>query len=262
MNQPPDTAGNYEIALANAAKGYVSIPLLPGTKIPAVKWKEWQTTMPTPELYRRWFQGTRNNIAIITTGLVIFDCDDAALAGLVLEQCGDTPFKLRTPRGGIHLGYRARKGVRVGNHVKIKGKPIDIRAENGLELQPFSVTERGAYEWLGAGLIPKSELPVARVGWTRVRVRRRAVQVVIDDGDSTVRRAAAYVAKMDAAVAGQGGHNKTFRVTCRLVHPAPRGFGLSPDQAWPILLAYNARCSPEWPERELRHKLDDALKKR
>src|SRR4051794_30987366 len=34
MAEEPATSGNYEIALANAEKGYVSIPLLPGTKIP------------------------------------------------------------------------------------------------------------------------------------------------------------------------------------------------------------------------------------
>src|SRR5207253_2693300 len=52
MAEQPATSGNYAIALANAEKGYVSIPLLPGTKIPAVKWKRFQTEKPSPELYR------------------------------------------------------------------------------------------------------------------------------------------------------------------------------------------------------------------
>jgi hypothetical protein len=214
--------------------------------------------MPTPELYRRWFQGTRNNLAVITTGLVIFDCDDASLAELVIEMCGDTPFKLRTPRGGIHLGYRARKGVRVGNHVKVKGKPIDIRAENGLEVQPPSETEHGAYVWLGPGLIPKSELPVAKVGWTRKQVRRKAREVIVDDPSSMVRRARAYVAKIEPAISGQRGHDRTFRCCCAMVQK----FGLSFEQAWPLLLEWNERCQPPWSERELRHKLEDALKRR
>jgi len=160
MAEEPATSGNYAIALANAEKGYVSIPLLPGTKIPAVKWKRFQTEKPSPELYRAWFLGTRNNLAIITTGLVIFDCDHPEKVERVLQECGDTPYKLRTPRGGMHLGYRARKGVVVGNHVRIRGLPIDIRAENGLALQPPSRTEQGAYEWLGSGLFPVSRLPV------------------------------------------------------------------------------------------------------
>ena len=110
METRPDSTGNYERALTNAEIGYVSVPCRPGTKIPLVKWKPLQTQPPTAEQYRAWFQATRNNIAIITTGLVVFDCDDPALADLVVEHCGDTPCKVRTPRGGIHLLYRRGPG--------------------------------------------------------------------------------------------------------------------------------------------------------
>ena len=67
-------------------------------------------------------------------------------------------------------------------------------------------------------------------------------------------RAARYVARMPAAVSGQGGHRATFAVAVALVH----GFALGEAEAWEILCAYNARCSPPWSERELRHKLASA----
>jgi hypothetical protein len=262
METRPDSTGNYERALANAEMGYVSVPCRPGTKVPLVKWKTLQTEPPTTEQYREWFQATRNNIAIITTGLVVFDCDDPALADLVVEHCGDTPCKVRTPRGGIHLLYRARAGVVVGNHVKIHGRPLDLRAENGLELQPCSATEHGAYTWLGEGLRPRSELPVARIGWTRQRIRRRAGRTALAEGlaDSSeaCRRARAYLARVEGAVSGEGGHNATFRAACILTQRFSLGFA----EAWPLLLEWNERCSPPWSEPELRHKLDDALKKR
>src|SRR5436305_2103968 len=108
MNKQHDT---YEIALSNREKGVVSIPILPGTKVPAVKWKRWQKEMPSEEQLRAWFLGTRNNIAIVTTGMVVFDVDDAEKAALVIEKCGETPHRLRTPSGGLHLAYRKRKGV-------------------------------------------------------------------------------------------------------------------------------------------------------
>ncbi len=88
MNEPRD---NFETALSNAEKGYVSIPTHPGTKVPAVKWTRFQTEKPCPQLYERWFKNTRNGIAIITTGLVVFDIDDLAQAELVLTEVGDTP---------------------------------------------------------------------------------------------------------------------------------------------------------------------------
>jgi len=67
-------------------------------------------------------------------------------------------------------------------------------------------------------------------------------------------RVRAYIAKMPGAISGAGGHDQTFAVACALVK-----FGLSPDDAWPLLLEYNQRCQPQWNERELRHKLDDAF---
>ena len=77
-----------------------------------------------------------------------------------------------------------------------------------------------------------------------------------------VRRALAWVACVEGAVSGQNGHRKTFRVCCKLTHPPPDGFGLTYEQAWPILLVFNAVCEPPWSERELEHKLSDAIKKR
>lgn len=63
-----------------------------------------------------------------------------------------------------------------------------------------------------------------------------------------------YVAKMDVAVSGSGGHAATFAVACALV----KGFGLSIDQARPVLEEYSQRCDPPWSERELEHKLQQA----
>lgn len=72
----------------------------------------------------------------------------------------------------------------------------------------------------------------------------------------SIDRARAYVAAIPGAVSGAGGHDQTFSVVCSLVR-----FGLSPDEAWPLLLEYNQRCQPQWSERELRHKLDDAFRR-
>lgn len=67
-------------------------------------------------------------------------------------------------------------------------------------------------------------------------------------------RAAAYVAKMDGALAGSGGHNQTFYVACVLVH----AFELTRDSALSILREFNGRCSPPWSESDLLHKVQSA----
>ena len=70
-------------------------------------------------------------------------------------------------------------------------------------------------------------------------------------------RAAAYLAKLPPAVAGNGGHAATFAAACRLVE-----FGLPFERALPLLLAWNqTHCKPLWTEAGLRHKLADAFKR-
>lgn len=70
-----------------------------------------------------------------------------------------------------------------------------------------------------------------------------------------VERARLLIASCPPAISGSGGHGATFRVASALVW----GFGLSPEEAMPLMMEYNATCSPPWPERDLWHKLRSAL---
>jgi RecA-family ATPase len=69
--------------------------------------------------------------------------------------------------------------------------------------------------------------------------------------------ARAYLAKLPPAVAGQGGHPATYRAASILAN----GFDLPWSDAWSLLQEFNARCSPPWEEKDLRHKLNDAYVK-
>lgn len=76
-------------------------------------------------------------------------------------------------------------------------------------------------------------------------------------GDEKMRRARGYLATIEGAVGGAGGHDKLFYAACRLV----KGFLLSPEDALALLLSdYNSRCSPEWTYDEVAHKVEDAVK--
>jgi len=76
-------------------------------------------------------------------------------------------------------------------------------------------------------------------------------------GATVEERVIAYLAKCDPAISGQGGHDQTFGVICR-VGP---GFNLAPDVAYRLVSEhYNPRCQPCWSEAELRHKVEDAYK--
>jgi hypothetical protein len=69
-----------------------------------------------------------------------------------------------------------------------------------------------------------------------------------------VRRASGWLRGVPGAVAGQGGHRVTFRVAIAL----RRGFALTRDDAKALMREWNHACVPEWDERSLDHKLDDA----
>jgi hypothetical protein len=201
---------NLDVALDALSKGIAAIPVHPGTKVPMVKWKAFQTELPGEELLREWFS-VRANIAIVTNAMVLFDCETPEVAELVLNHCGDTPHKLRSGGGGVHLGYRKRKNCELHNQIRIKGEPIDIRTDGGLELIPISETEKGRYEWLGPGLLPVSELPVARIGWTRER-KKKIVRSILDPVAVRDRYAAAalrYEAQ-NVATAEEGTRNTTL----------------------------------------------------
>ena len=112
------------------------------------------------------------------------------------------------------------------------------------------------------GLKSIPELPVATIGWTRERKRRQFHGVIVPaDDDLMVRRAWGWVACVEGAISGQRGHDRYFRVVCKLLHPPPRGFGLTVPLAMPIIHAFNARCEPPFSDRETDHKVADALKK-
>lgn len=268
MQKHPD---NFDLALEAAEKGIVAIPVIAGTKVPAVKWKRWQADVPPAQLLERWFKGTRNSIAIITTGLVVFDCETEAAAGLVLGICGETPHKVKTPHGGIHLGYRKRLGTVLTNRVKIKGLDIDIKTDGGLEMIPPSMVDGVPYEWLGEGLNRISDLPVAKIGWTRERVRKATAApggmpitptIGTPDTHRLLYRGQRYVDRFERAVSGQHGHTTTF-LSARKIVRFVRALGGDEAAMWELLRYYNAtKCDPAWREApELAHKLKEALKK-
>ena len=79
--------------------------------------------------------------------------------------------------------------------------------------------------------------------------------------DIMVRRATAWLACVEGAISGQAGHNRTFRVACKLTHPFPQGFGPSFDHVRPLIKEWNEQCEPPLSDAELTHKLVDAAGK-
>lgn len=258
-----DTTDNYETALELAENGYIPVAMIPGTKLPAEReWQEWPNRPLTEDSIARRWRGTRNGIALLCHGLVVLDIDDADKLDLVLERCGLKSAPIcRTPRGGYHVHARARSGMRLGRKIKLHGQAIDLLTGSSLSILPPHTNDAGVpYEWLTDGLPPISELPLARLAWTRERKRRQIHTAVAAVGDpqSLLWRGQRYVDTFERAVSGANGHTTTFVSALKIATFA----GRDPDLTWQLLMYYNAtKCDPEWSEPELRHKWKDALAK-
>jgi hypothetical protein len=74
--------------------------------------------------------------------------------------------------------------------------------------------------------------------------------------ESILKRATAYMRKVEPAVSGQNGHKQTYKAACALL----RGFSLPIDDARPLLYDWNNSCQPPWNEKDLEHKLSEAAK--
>jgi hypothetical protein len=68
------------------------------------------------------------------------------------------------------------------------------------------------------------------------------------------RQARQFLTGVQPAVEGQGGNDQTFSAAAILVIE----FGLTPQDALPVLLEWNRRCSPPWKVEDLKRKLANA----
>jgi hypothetical protein len=237
------------------ARGWPVIPL--EGKLPKLCWKEFQSRMPTPAELHAWFSDGLDpptGLGVVTgklSGLVVIDCDSKQDAAFWQAEHGSSPLVAATGGGGIHIYYAMPGEVEVRNRARLFGRKIDIRGEGGYVAVPPSLHPSGAcYEWLQFGVRdPLSEFaPSWILEGHQERTLPRTKQTI------KVRNAWAYL-RCIRAVAGEGGHNATFRAACRL-----RDSGLSVGEALDLLSAWNeTNSSPPWSARELEHKIRTAF---
>jgi putative DNA primase/helicase len=134
-------------------------------------------------------------------------------------------------------------------------EPDCPRAKNSPGATPGDETVLPAVElaaWLKRQGTSNSASQPADVASTRSQTHRHPPGK--EQSDDRLRRAAAYLAKIPGAISGQRGHDQTFHAACVLV----KGFGLSIDEARPLLYDWNKSCVPPWNKTELEHKLKSA----
>lgn len=272
-----------ETALALLARGLWPIPITsPDTPGLAAAGKQpigarWGVEPHTPESLNAIYTshpGAGVGLKLGPDGFVVdLDIDDPELAAPVLERifAGEIPETLgwSSTRGSHLLFAWSPRLERYGKAI-IKGH----ESYPGLELRfgwsaedrqyqsvvpPSIGTDGKARAWNEhADILPLPEGFFADLDKHLAPKAPKKKLIVQRPGAWTIEdRAVAYLAKCEAAVSGQRGHDKAFKAACK-VGP---GFDLSEEVALRILLAhYNPRCEPQWSERELSHKIEEAYK--
>jgi len=229
-------------------RGFSLIPLRPGDKRPAVKWKEFQSRPATPDELEGWFGGATNyNVGIVTGAVsrsVVVDCDSPETVAWVDKHMTSTPMATHTAKGE-HRFYRHPGGL-IKNRARVyTGEAqveIDVRGDGGYVVGPGSVHETGVlYEKVGDW--PAIEdLPVFDSAWldvTGTRTRKPKATRSSRPGDGAL---------PTSSVVPEGERNDTlFREGCRL-----RERGMDRQAINDVLQATNQhRCTPPMDSSEV-----------
>ena len=109
----PDTLLPY----SNAAKywhsfGFAVIPIIPGTKLPAVKWDPWLATLSQDSISTYWDKHPGHEVGcIVGDDVIVFDADTpmAVVALFELEKTFGSPpaLTVTTSKGQHHYFKRA-----------------------------------------------------------------------------------------------------------------------------------------------------------
>jgi len=152
----------------------------------------------------------------------------------------------------------------VSNSAGKLGGGLDVRGNGGQVVAPGSRHKSGAiYAWAperGPDDVELADGPP----WLLDLLKPKPVKLAPlapahhHDHEAVLRRASGYLARIPPAIAGSGGHDQTWDAVIKVV----RGFALDEETAFRLLRAeYNPRCTPPWPEKDLRHKIRDAIDK-
>jgi hypothetical protein len=210
-------------------------------KKPLVKWKEFQEKMPCAHDFVGW---PNCNLAIVTgaiSGICVIDCDTRDDAVWFWKNRAQSPVTVKTRRG-VHLYFR-HPGHPVKNGIKIEGR-YDVRGDGGYVLAPPSTHDEGYYQWTGQFPFRVEDLPIFDMAWRP--------ETTVDDqrAEKRVTDGVAYIATIKA-VAGQGGHNETWRAIQRL-----KDSGLDKAEAMLAIIEWNqSNAEPRWSDKELLHKI-------
>jgi hypothetical protein len=261
----------HDAAQRLADRGFAVFPLRPRGKQPMTAHGVKDATTSALQISKWWGKDPDANIGLACgpeSGIFVIDID-GPVERAQLEEYLEAPLPLTltaTTGRGAHYYFSHPNGVTIKNRQKLRvgGKKlsIDVRGAGGYVVAPPSIHPTGAvYAWENFDIHP-ADPPLPLLALLEAQDEPVTIGGATQTPSSTppeiIERARAYLATMDPAIEGQGGHNMLYKAACAMVID----FDLDPETAFGLLaFNYNPRCQPPWSEKELRHKVEDANKK-
>ncbi len=270
-----DSRADLQIAASYRRRGWSVVPVPFRSKVPV--YPGWQQLRISEAELGRYFVGQRRNIGVLlgkpSRWLIDVDLDHALALELAATHLPPTGAIFgRAGKRRLHWLYIASHPVdtRQWRLPTNKKMVVELRSTGAQTVLPGSVHVSGEpIEWDRDGEPAVIDPALLELGLQKIyeEVCRR-LNVVPSSPPSQKRRlqnhaprsvlerARKYLAKLPPAISGQGGHDATFHAACKLV----LGFGLDRADALALLNHWNEACQPPWSDRELEHKVDDAMK--
>jgi len=143
---------NKEYAFLYLAKGWPVIPIDQKAKIPLVRWRPYQDTLPTKSEVRQWWaQWSKARIGMVTghlSGMLVIDCDSGEAILRFRQAYPEAEATLQASTGrGRHFFFVWEEGIKTG--VGTLGTDIDVRSRGAfVVLPPSSHVNGNRYQWL------------------------------------------------------------------------------------------------------------------
>lgn len=208
------------------------------------------------------------NVGVATgeaSGFWVLDVDGAhgaASLAALLEAHGQLPETATaiTGSGGTHYLF-ALPDFKISNSASKVALGIDVRGAGGQIVVAPSVSAKGPYRWkVPPNRVPPAPAPDWLLGLVRAPARSAAPTAPVGDfppaSPEVIAAARDALEQHGPAVEGNGGDEHTFIAAALLVHD----FALTDEEAWPLLVEWNATCLPPWSESDLAAKMRGGAK--
>jgi hypothetical protein len=234
-------------ALIVADFGHAVFAVVSGGKRPLRK--GWQAEATTdPARIRQLLSDRTLNYGIRTELVAVLDFDRRRLAEEFYQKYRSSVTTIvATPRGGIHFWF-ANDGIR-----NSQNDGWDVRGKGGFVVGIGSAVGGVEYR-LVTPVVAIVELKPFPDEFRPNRKTQSMSRINEDDVFRRIASARAWLAAVPPAVSGQRGHDRMFYACCAMFGK----FGLSMDQAIPLVLEFNEGCQPPFRHRDIQHKLQDA----